>query len=178
MSRLKPPVSEKDHQAGNLQASVTLVEYGDYQCPYCGRAYPLIKRLLKEKGNMVHFVFRNFPLQEIHPMALSAALATEAAGYQDKFWEMHDMIFEHQNELSNHSLLDFAERLGLEINKFSHDWQSETTIAKVEMDFESGIRSGVNGTPGFFINGDKLNTYDETYESLLQAIEAPSSLMA
>jgi protein-disulfide isomerase len=178
MGRLKPPVSESDHQAGNLKARVTLVEYGDYQCPYCGRAYPLLKRLLKEKGEAVHFVFRNFPLQEIHPMALTAALAAEAAANQDKFWEMHDLIFEHQNEMALQQLLSFAETLGLEMNRFSHDWRSEVTLSRVEADFDSGVRSGVNGTPGFFVNGEKLNTYDETYESLLQAIEAPSSLMA
>jgi protein-disulfide isomerase len=176
MAKLKPPVSELDHQTSNLQASVTLVEYGDYQCPYCGRAYPLLKRLLKEKGEALHFVFRNFPLQEIHPMALSAALAAEAAGVQKKFWEMHDLIFEHQNELTNHRLLDFARTLRLAENRFAHDWESQTLLSRVEADFESGIRSGVNGTPTFFVNGEKLNTYNETYESLLQAIETPSNL--
>jgi protein-disulfide isomerase len=172
MTRLNPPVTVKDHQSGNTKASSTLVEYGDYQCPYCGRAFPLIKRLLKEKGEQVHFVFRNFPLQEIHPMALAAALAAEAAGVQEKFWEMHDLIFEHQRELSIQHLFEFATVLGLEEKKFGYDWQSETTLSKVESDFESGLRSGVNGTPTFFVNGERLNTYDETYESLLQAIMA------
>ena len=173
MSRLKPPVTEKDHQTGNSKASVTLTEYGDYQCPYCGRAYPLLKRLLREKGQVVHFVFRNFPLQEIHPMALSAALAAEAAANQGKFWEMHDLIFEHQQELSLSRLIDFAQMLGLEMNQFTRDWQSEVTVSKVEADFESGLRSGVNGTPSFYVNGEKLNSYNETYESLLDAIETP-----
>ena len=174
MARLQPPVGEKDHQTGNLKASVTLVEYGDYQCPYCGRAYPLIKRLLKEKGAVVHFVFRNFPLQELHPMALSAALAVEAAGVQDKFWEMHDLVFEHQKELSHRRLLDFAQILGLDEKKFGEDWQSEAGLSRVEHDFESGVRSGVNGTPSFFVNGSKLNAYDETYASLLNAIAVPA----
>jgi protein-disulfide isomerase len=172
MSKLNPAVTVKDHQSGNTKASVTLVEYGDYQCPYCGRAYPLIKRLLKEKGDQVHFVFRNFPLQEIHPMALPSALAAEAAGNQGKFWEMHDMIFEHQQELSDHRLLDFVTTLGLDEKRFAYDWKSETTLSRVEADFESGLRSGVNGTPTFFVNGNRLNTYDETYASLLQAITA------
>src|SRR5678809_1055915 len=145
MARLKPPVSEMDHQTGNSKASITLVEYGDYQCPYCGRAYPLIKRLLKEKGKEVHFVFRNFPLQEIHPMAMPAALAAEAAAMQKKFWEMHDLIFEHQGELTPYRILNFASELGLDEEKFRHDWKSETLLSKVETDFESGIRSGVNG---------------------------------
>lgn len=174
MAKLKPAVSEKDHQTGNLKAPVTLVEYGDYQCPYCGRAYPLLKRLLEEKGTAVHFVFRNFPLQEIHPMALSAALAAEAAAVQEKFWELHDLIYEHQQELTTRRLLDWALGLGLEEKQFARDWQSEATLSKVESDFESGVRSGVNGTPTFFVNGEKLATYDETYESLLWAIEAPA----
>jgi protein-disulfide isomerase len=174
MGRLQPPVTERDHNTGNIKASITLVEYGDYQCPYCGRAYPLIKRLLKEHGEAVHFVFRNFPLQEIHPMALPAALAAEAAAVQDKFWEMHDLIFEHQRELSHLQLLDLAKVLALDEKKFAHDWKSESSLSRVEADFESGVRSGVNGTPSFFVNGSKLNTYDETYASLLQAITAPA----
>lgn len=173
MSKLKFPINEKDHQLGNTIAGVILVEYGDYQCPYCGRAYPLLKRLLKEKGDAVHFVFRNFPLQEIHPMALSAALAAEAAGIQEKFWEMHDLIFEHQDNLSNGQLLDFANYLKLDVMRFGSDWQSEAVLSKVEADFESGVRSGVNGTPTFFVNGNRLNTYDETYDSLLEAITVP-----
>ena len=173
MARLIPPVSAKDHQSGNTKARVTLVEYGDYQCPHCGRAFLLVKRLLKEKQNHVHFVFRNFPLQEIHPMALSAALAAEAAAAQQRFWDMHDMIFEHQGELSNYRLLDFAKVLGLDERKFARDWQNETILAKVESDFENGLRSGVNGTPTFFVNGERLDTYDETYASLLHAITSP-----
>jgi protein-disulfide isomerase len=174
MSRLNPPVTINDHQSGNTKAGVILVEYGDYQCPYCGRAYPLIKKLLKEKGEQVHFVFRNFPLQEIHPMALSAALAAEASAMQHKFWEMHDMIFENQKELSLGALLKFSKDLGLDEQRFGRDWQSESTLSRVEADFESGLHSGVNGTPTFFVNGNRLNTYDETYASLLQAVMTPA----
>jgi protein-disulfide isomerase len=174
MSSLHPPVSIKDHHSGNTKAGVVLVEYGDYECPYCGRAFPLIKKLLKEKGDYVHFVFRNFPLQEIHPMALSAALAAEAAAIQDKFWEMHDLIFEHQRGLSLGTLLQYSKDLGLDEQRFGNDWQSEATLSRVEADFESGLRSGVNGTPTFFVNGSRLNTYDETYASLLQAVMAPA----
>lgn len=171
MSHLKPAVSSRDHHTGNIRAGITLVEYGDYQCPYCGRAHPLIKRLLKEKGDVVHFVFRNFPLQEIHPMAYAAALAAEAAAGQDKFWEMHDLIFERQHELNTPRLLEFARELGLDEDRFAQDWQSDAMQARVEYDFESGVRSGVNGTPTFFVNGEKLHSYDETYESLLHAVD-------
>ena len=174
MAKLKQPVSENDHQTGNLKARITMVEYGDYQCSYCGHAHPLIKHLLKEKGDVVRFVFRNFPLQDIHPMAMSAALAAEAAALQGKFWEMHDLIYEHQDQLSNDFLLQLAIELGLNERKFASDWQSETIYSRVESDFETGVRSGVNGTPTFFVNGSRLNTYDETYESLLMAISIPA----
>jgi len=170
MSKLKPAVNDRDQQTGNLQAKITLVEYGDYQCPHCGHAHPLLKRLLKEMGSELRFVFRNFPLQEIHPSAYMAALAAEAAGKQGKFWEMHDLIFEHQKTLQGHAFVDFAERLQLNLQQFAQDWKSEEIQGKVELDFESGIRSGVNGTPTFFVNGEKLLSYDESYESLVEGI--------
>src|SRR6476660_2239452 len=121
MSKLKPAVSDQDQQTGNLHAKITLVEYGDYQCPHCGHAHPLIKRLLNEMGNELRFVFRHFPLQEIHPAAYMAALAAEAAAKQDKFWPMHDMIFEHQANLNGHSFIDFAEKLQLNLQQFGKD---------------------------------------------------------
>ena len=170
MSKLKPAVNAADHHQGNVIAGVVLVEYGDLQCPYCGRAHPLIKRLLKEKGNDFHFVFRNFPLQEIHPFAYAAAISAEAGGKQDKYWEMHDQIFEHQKMLDSNFLLSLARRIGLDMTRFASDSESEELQAKVDGDFESGIRSGVNGTPTFFINGSLILTYDETYESLRDAI--------
>ena len=171
MSTLKPPVSNSDQSAGNIQSSVTLVEFGDYQCPHCGHAYPLIKRLLKEKGDSFHFVFRNFPLQEVHPAAFMAAVAAEAAGKQHIFWPMHDMIFEHQQRLTGFdAFIGFAEKLKLNMHQFAEDVKSDAIIKKVELDFESGIRSGVNGTPTFFINGS-IAPYDGTYESLLRSVE-------
>jgi len=109
-------------------------------------------------------------LQEVHPAAYIAALAAEAAGQQGKFWLMHDIIFEHQDNLNANSLLSFAEALDLDMHQFAQDWKSETLQQKVEADFESGIRSGVNGTPTFFLNVEKV-AYDETYESLLHAVE-------
>jgi protein-disulfide isomerase len=171
MSTLKPGVNANDHQLGPQNAVVTLVEFGDFECPHCGHAHPLIKRLLKEMGAQVNFVFRHFPLQESHPHAYIAALASEAAGRQGKFWEMHDLIFENQQKLGTHFLLDLAETLHLDIRRFGMDWQSSAARDKVEMDFESGIRSGVNGTPGFFLNGKPVLTYDEKYASLYEAVQ-------
>ena len=172
MAKLKPPVSADDQQTGNAAAKITLVEYGDYQCPHCGHAHPLLKKLIKEVGNNLRFVFRNFPLQEVHPAAMMAALAAEAAGKQGKFWEMHDTIFEHQDDLHGNRFVDFAEDLKLDMKRFATDWKSDETSGKVERDFESGVRSGVNGTPAFFMNGEMLTTYDGTYESLRDAVKA------
>jgi protein-disulfide isomerase len=170
MSKLKIPVSEQDHRTGNLNAKIVLVEYGDYQCPHCGIAHPFITKLLQQHSQDLLFIFRNFPLQEMHPQALISALAAEAADKQEKFWEMHNTIFEHQSILSANNLLHFAERLNLDIEKFSKDWKSQTILSRVETDFDGGLRSGVNGTPTFFLNGNRLDTYDETYESLARAV--------
>ena len=171
MSTLKLPVNATDHHQGNANASIILVEYGDFQCPYCRRAHPLVKRLLKERGDDINFVFRNFPLREIHPHAYVAAVTAEAAANQNKYWEMHDLIFDNQDELNTDFLLSLVERIGLDMERFAKDFKSEALNNKIENDFEGGIRSGVNGTPTFFINGTKLLTYDETYESLLDAIQ-------
>jgi protein-disulfide isomerase len=170
MAKLRVPVSDQDHQTGNTKAKIIMVEYGDYQCPHCGFAHPLIKKLLKQYGHEILFIFRNFPLQEMHPQALISAQAAEAADKQYKFWEMHDMIFENQDILSANNLLHFAKQLNLDLEKFSKDWKSKAALSKVETDFDGGIRSGVNGTPTFFINGNRLETYDASYESLVNAI--------
>jgi protein-disulfide isomerase len=177
MTDLKPAVHATDHHAGNVKAEIVLVEYGDYECPYCGRAYPLLKRLLTERGNDFHFVFRNFPLREMHPYAYISAITAEAAGKQEKFWEMHDLIFENQDKLNNNFLLSLAKRLDLDHDQFTKDSKSTDVANRIETDFESGVRSGVNGTPSFFINGRKLETYDETYESLLHAIQLKSEIV-
>ena len=156
-SHLKPAVSEKDHAEGTKAATVQLVEYGDYECPHCGAAYPIIKKIQKTFGSQVYFVFRNFPLSEIHPYATAAAIATEAAALQNKFWQMHDIIFENQEMLDNEGLQQMAGTIGLDMKKFQKDILSEELAAKVDADFESGVRSGVNGTPSFFINGNKFD---------------------
>jgi protein-disulfide isomerase len=170
MSKLKPSVHDGDQGTGNKKATITLVEFGDYQCPHCGHAYPLLKQLTEEMGDQLYFVFRNFPLQESHPAAMIAAQAAEAAGKQNKFWEMHDLIFEHQDILSGHTLLDFAEELKLDLKEFAKDWKSNEVLDKIESDFESGVRSGVNGTPTFFVNDQILLSYDGSYESLVEGV--------
>jgi protein-disulfide isomerase len=169
--KLTPPVSKSDHVLGNPDAPIELVEYGDYQCPHCGLAHPMVKNIRKAFSKKIKFVFRHFPLSNIHEYALPAALAAEAAAKQHKFWEMHDIIFENQPQLSEYSLLDFALELGLNIPLFRMDIQDPKFAEKVERDFESGVRSGVNGTPSFFINGFKYNgPYD--FPSLSAAIES------
>ncbi|MGX5819330.1 DsbA family protein [Chitinophaga lutea] len=170
MAKLRIPVSDADHRAGNLDAPNVLVEYGDYQCPHCGLAHPLLQRLLKAHSAEVQLVFRNFPLQESHPMAMAAALAAEAAALQGKFWPMHDLIFENQNDLDPANILGLARKLGLDLDRFAHDWRSQALMDRVEADFEGGLRSGVNGTPTFFLNGARVEDYDETYESLVAAL--------
>lgn len=169
-SRLVAPVNDQDHVQGPASAPVTLVEYGYYQCPYCGQAYPILKELLARIGNRVRFVFRNFPLQEIHPYAAMAAEAAEAAGVQGKFWEMHDRLYEHQRALSPEDLVGHAGAIGLDVKRFVRDLEDGTQAKRVQDDFLSGVRSGVNGTPTFFINGLR---YDGSWdlESLLGAIE-------
>ena len=156
---LKPLVSDMDHIQGEANAIIELVEYGDYQCPYCGMAYPVIKNIQRKFGKELKFVFRNFPLSKIHPHAKLAALAAEAADKQKRFWAMHDIIFENQKNLSNSSLIAYANELGLDIFQFKTDMEDETLVKKIESDFESGLRSGVNGTPSFFVNGEKYNEY-------------------
>lgn len=164
---LKPKVGEADHILGNRQADLTIVEYGDYQCPHCGKAHPVIKEMMAELGSQIRFVFRNFPLSEMHPYAKSAALAAEAAALQGKFWEMHDAIFENQNSLNEQWLLDMAQQLDLDMDKFRSDLNDESIVDRVEGDFESGMMSGVNGTPTFFVNGQK---FDGGAEDLVQVL--------
>lgn len=171
MTRLTLPVSERDHFQGNPNAPLTLVEYGDYECPYCGAAYPVVKQVQQRLENQLRFVFRNFPLTQVHPHAQSAAEAAEAAGGQGKFWQMHDTLYEHQDALDDLDLVQYATDLGLDVARFELDMTAHTYAPRVREDFLSGLRSGVNGTPTFFINGQR---YDGSYDfaSLLAALEA------
>lgn len=166
---LKPPVSNTDHAQGNLNADLVIVEYGDYQCPYCGAAYPVLKELISQFGSQIKFVFRNFPLSEMHEYARAAALAAEAAALQNKFWEMHDAIYENQRNLNEDLLLDLAIELKLNIPQFKSDLESAELKDKIDEDFASGIVSGVNGTPSFYVNGKK---FDGSAEDLFQLFVA------
>jgi len=157
MSTLKPSVSEKDHVQGGESSSVEIVEFGDYECPHCGDAYPIVKEIQETFGDQIKFVFRNFPLQQAHPLAFPAAMVAEGAAAQGKFWEMHDAIFENQYRLSEEIFDELAETIGLDLDKFKEDSESDEIRQKVEDDFESGVRSGVNGTPSFYVNGTKFD---------------------
>jgi len=170
MSKLFIPVNAEDHVQGLESAPITLVEYGDYECPHCAAAYPIIKRVQKKLGPKLRFVFRNFPLSNMHPVAESAAEAAEAAGAQGKFWEMHDAIFENQERFGQDDLLeDLAEDLKLDIRRFESDLASSKFKEHVRKDFMGGVKSGVNGTPTLFINGER---FDEAVEedSLISAM--------
>lgn len=167
--KLHSPVSERDHIQGPANAPVTLVEYGDYECPACGQAYWIIKKLQQALAGRLRLVFRNFPLTNIHPHAERAAEAAEAAGAQRKFWEMHDALFENQNALEEEDLAEYANDVGLDVDRLLAEIDGGTYSGRVREDFQSGVRSGVNGTPTFFINGVR---YDGAYdaESLLAAL--------
>jgi protein-disulfide isomerase len=171
-AELSPPVSERDHVAGPEDALVTLVEYGDYECPYCGMAYPIVKRAQRELGSKLRFVFRNFPLAESHPHARLAAQAAEAAGAQGKFWEMHDMLFEHQDALEAQDLIGYAKSLGLDTAQFARDLETGKYEKRVRDDFRNGVRSGVNGTPTFFVNGNRYDGSWANEEAFLSALHA------
>ena len=156
--RLSVPVNANDHSEGRDDALVTMVEYGDYECPHCGHAYPIIKQVQARLGPALRFVFRNFPLSEVHPHALAAAELAEAAAAQGKFWPMHDALFEHQTALDDHHLAQYARSLDLNLAKLKATLESDEPKQRVRSDFMSGVRSGVNGTPTFFINGSRFDS--------------------
>ena len=171
--RLTLPVGRRDHLLGPATAPVTLVEYGDYECPHCGQAHPVVHHLQRLLGRQLRFVFRQFPLTTVHPHAQHAAEAAEAAGAQGKFWAMHDILFTHQQALDDDDLVQYAATLGLALSRFSSELARHSHAARVREDFLGGVRSGVNGTPTFFINGRR---HDASYylETLLAAIDAAS----
>ena len=153
MSHLTMHVTERDHIQGSAKALVTLVEYGDFECPHCARAYPIVEELRRNFGDKLRFVFRNFPLTQVHPHAETAAEAAEAAGAQGRFWEMHHALFKHQNALDASHILRYAQQIGIDEEKFGEALAANAFLERVREDFMSGVRSGVNGTPTFFING-------------------------
>jgi NhaA family Na+:H+ antiporter len=170
MAALTPPVDPaRDHVAGP-DGAVTLVEFGDFECPFCIRAYPSVKEVQRRLGDGLRFVFRELPLDK-HPHARTAALAAEAAGLQGRFWEMHDSLFEASGRLAPDDLVGYAHDLGLDLDRFVHDMRSGELDERVNEDFESAITSGVNGTPAFFVDGEP---YDGAYDAdgLAEAIMA------
>jgi protein-disulfide isomerase len=168
------PVGPRDHIRGPVDAEVTLVEYGDYECSRCGQAHSVARRVQQRLGDRLRFVFRNFPIREIHPCAQHAAEAAEAAGAQNKFWQMHDRLFERQPALENGFLVEYADKLSLDTTRFLRDMSQHTYADRVREDITSGTQSGVHGTPTFFINGVRHDGLWDV-ESLVAALEAATT---
>jgi protein-disulfide isomerase len=169
--RLKNSVTERDHASGAATAPVTLLEYGNFECIHCRRAYPIIKEVQKLLGNDLRFVFRHFPTGRTHPHALRAAEAAEAAGAQGKFWEMHDQLFTHQQALEDHDLSRYARRIGLDVERFDHDLSENAFLKQIEADYNRSLfDEHVTGTPTFYINEARYNGAADA-ESLLVAIK-------
>lgn len=169
MPQLMQAVNENDHFQGLLTAPTTLVEYGDYQCLVCKMTAPIIKQLRKELGDTLCVVFRHFPLKTSHPLALEAAKAVEAAALQGKFWEMHDLLFSKQMALNSEIWPQLAQELNLDVEKFKRDFQLPAIENKIQSEFMAGVRSGVNGTPCFFINNNRFDG-DASYDNIKKAL--------
>lgn len=170
VARLSVPVGPEDHSRGREDAPLTLVEYGDYQCPYCGQAYPIVEKLLETFSDSLRLVFRNLPLADVHPHAEAAAEMAEALGLQGRFWAMHDVLFENQRDLSDAALRRYAKGVGADVGRVRKDLAGGGPRQRVEADFEGAIRSGANGTPTFFVNGVR---YDGSwqYEAIAAFLE-------
>jgi protein-disulfide isomerase len=155
---------------GPADAPLTLIEYGDYQCPYCGTAHQIVKEVQERLGDRLRFVFRNFPLTTAHPHAEQAAEAAETAAAQGRFWEMHDQLFDNQKRLGGEDLHGYAEKLGLDVGRFDQEMAEHTHAERIHEDFMGGVRSGVNGTPTFYVNGER---HGGSYEpdDLIAALE-------
>ena len=158
----------RDHYQGSVFAPIELVQYGDFQCVHCAQAYPDIKLLIEAMGGRIRFVYRHYPLANIHSLALEAAVASEAAASQGKFWPMHDMIFKNQKYLLRSFFSGFAEEIGLNMEQYENSMKYKRLKHKVINDFESGVKSGVDGTPTLFISGRKYNGYND-FEGLYKA---------
>jgi protein-disulfide isomerase len=170
-SHLIPPLGDRDHVLGPADAPVSLVEYGDYECPYCGMAYPVVASILERMRDSIRFAYRHFPLTQLHPHAQHAAEMAEAAGSRGKFWPMHDMLFRNQNALEDEDLISYAAQLRIPPDWAAHALATHTFVSRVREHFMSGVRSGVNGTPTFFINGVRHDgPWDEP--TLFEALQA------
>jgi len=169
--QLQMPIGDRDNVQGNPDAPIGVVEYGDYECPHCGAAFPDVAELLRQRGSELLFAYRHFPVTNAHKHAEFAAEAAEAAGAQGKYWEMHNWLFEHQQQLEPPSVTEAAQQMGLDTTQFTQHLSAHTFYPKVQEDFMTGLRSGVNGTPTFFINGVR---YDgpATLPALLEAVDA------
>lgn len=165
-----------DYVRGNPNGRLRLVEYADFECPYCGMAFPYVKRAAGRFKNDLAEIFRPFPLTQIHPHALHAAQAAEAAGLQGKFWEMHDMLFEHQRRLEDSDLLDYARNIGLDVDRFEHDLSSRAVSDAIQRSLEEGADQGVEGTPTFFLDGEQLSIsrFDDIEEIIAKTLAAPA----
>ena len=168
---LTPPVSNVDHTLGPDHAPVTVVEYGDFECPNCKQAAPAVKLLLERFEERVRFVYRHFPLVDVHPHALLAAQASECAGAQGKFWQMHELLFANQEHLKPKQLHGYAEQLGLDMALYTAGIDDEVYLQRVREHIDSGLKSGVRGTPGFFVNG-RIQDVSFGMQSLFDAVEA------
>ena len=170
VAKLAVPVSALDHIQGLPDATVTLVEYGDHECPHCGATRPIVKQLQETMAVELRYVFRHFPLTQIHPYAQAAAEAAEAAGVQGRFWEMHDLLFDHQDSLQEGNLLRLAAQLEVDQTRFFYDLKVRKFEERVREDRMGGIKSGVNATQTFFIN-DVRHEGPRDFRSLLNAVE-------
>jgi protein-disulfide isomerase len=168
------PDLERDHVQGSADAPIKLLEYGDYECPFCAETHALVKEIQRRLGDDLLFAFRNFPLANIHPHAEHAAEAAEAAGDQGNFWGMHDLLFENQAALEDEDLAAYAAELGLDAKRLLREVTSSVYAARIREDFKAGVRGGVNGTPTFFINGERYDGPLDA-ENLLSALTAQSS---
>jgi len=174
MSFLTPPIGPEDHVVTASGCAVTLVEFGDYECPICGQAQPVVRTVLRRLQDRMTFAFRHFPLIESRPRAMSAALAAEAAGLQGEYWSMHEALFKHRDALELDDLVGYARELGLDMHRFMSDLDSDACLARVRRDFTSAARSGVTGTPTFFIDGlryDGPRDVDSMVNALERAME-------
>lgn len=168
--KLKNKVTERDHTSGAPDAPVTLLEYGNFECIHCGRAYPIIKEVQKRLGDNLRFVFRHFPTVQTHPHSLRAAEAAEVAGAQGKFWEMHDQLFTHQQALADRDLSHHARRIGLDVDRFTRDMSANTFLKQIEADYNRSLfDEHVTGTPTFYINEVRYTGATDA-ESLVNAI--------
>ncbi|MGC2659652.1 MAG: DsbA family protein [Bryobacteraceae bacterium] len=166
LSRLLLPIRPEDHVFGNEDAEITLMEYGDYECPACGQLFAAIHRMQETAPDRLRIAFRHYPLSGIHHHAQRASEAAEAAGEQGKFWEMHDLLFQHQDHLEQKDLLRYSEQLGLDVHRIANELKKSVYADRVREDFRRGVQNGVYGTPGLFVNGIRYNgPYDA--ESLL-----------